>query len=123
MYNLTKEEKLHFVLDKQKETQFSAGFISKGTGISEAGLQKIIQGKSLSPQEKTLNLIIDFFERMETGRSIDTKPPQNQVPEYIDIPKVHELQQEIIGLYREMKELHIDLAKLRRILDKHKINY
>lgn len=123
MYNLTKEEKLRFILEMQEKYKFSAHLISKNTGISNAGIIRILDGTSKSPQEKSLNLIIDFFERKETGKSIDTKAPQNQVPEYIDIPKVHELQQEIIGLYREMKELHIDLAKLRRILDKHKINY
>jgi transcriptional regulator with XRE-family HTH domain len=110
MYNLTKKEKLQFVLRKQKETQFSAGLISKGTGISEAGLQKIIQGKSTSPQEKTLNLILEFFERKETGTSIETISDKKQAPDYIDIPKTHELQQEIISLYRELKELRAQLS-------------
>jgi transcriptional regulator with XRE-family HTH domain len=112
MSNLTKEEKLLFVLEKQKEEGFSAHFISKNTGLSEAGVQRILNGSSKSPQEKSLNLIIEFLEGKQTGKSTDTKSiAKSKDLDYIDIQSTVEMQREIISLYRELKELRSKLSE------------
>jgi DNA-binding transcriptional MerR regulator len=114
MNNLTKEEKLRFIIEKQEKFRFSAHLISKNTGISNAGVQRILDGTSKSPQEKSLNLIMEFFERKESGTNLNVKESLKPAADYIDIPKIHELQQEIISLYRELKELRSNLSECQK---------
>jgi hypothetical protein len=115
MNTLTKKEKLLYILEKVKETGYSAHYISKNTDLSEAGVQRILNGTSKSPQKKSLDAIIDLF-------NLDKNDAKKEL-EYINIPKIHEFQQEIISLYREAKNLRIEITRLERLLEKNNITY
>jgi transcriptional regulator with XRE-family HTH domain len=115
MDTLTKKEKLLYILEKVKLTGYSAHYISKNAGLSEAGVQRILNGTSKSPQKKSLDAIIDLF-------NLDKNDSKKEL-EYINIPKIHEFQQEIISLYREAKNLRIEITRLERLLEKNNITY
>jgi hypothetical protein len=78
MYNLSKKEKLDFVLKTQKELNITANTISKNTKLTEAGIQRIINGTSKNPQENSLNEIILFFEKKVLGTETDKKTEVNE---------------------------------------------
>ena len=63
MYNLTKKEKLNFILEKIEELGFSAYEISKDTNLTEAGIARILKGVAKNPHETSLNEIILFLEK------------------------------------------------------------
>jgi hypothetical protein len=71
MYNLSKKEKLEFILKTQKELNITATAISKNTKLTEAGAQRILNGTSKNPQENSLNEIILYFEKRVLGTEIN----------------------------------------------------
>lgn len=123
MYNLTKEEKLNFILKNQKELKISANTISKNTDLTEAGVQRILKGISKNPQEKSLNKIVEYIISLTTGSNLHKEATQEAEADYIKIPNTNELQQEIINCFKEIKELTKENTKLKDLLDQNNINY
>lgn len=123
MYNLTKEEKLIFILKTQKELNLSANTISKNTELTEAGVQRILKGISKNPQENSLNKIIEFFIAIKTGIDTIKNTVNENEAEYIKIPSINELQQEIINSFKEIKELTKENVKLKELLEENNIKY
>ncbi len=110
MDTLTKKEKLLYILEKVKLKGYYAHYISKNAGLSETGVQRRLNRTSKSPQKKSLDAIIDLFNLDKNdGEKEDT---------YINIPKIYELQEEIITLYREAKILRIEISRLQLLLEK-----
>jgi transcriptional regulator with XRE-family HTH domain len=70
MYNLSKKEKLEFVLEKCKELSISAYEIAKNSNLTEAGIIRILNGTSKNPHENTLDSIILFLEKKVLGKNI-----------------------------------------------------
>lgn len=81
MYNLTKKEKLNFVLEKIEELGFSAYEISKDTNLTEAGIARILKGVAKNPHETSLNEIILFLEKKVLGSNLSTENNKIEEPE------------------------------------------
>jgi hypothetical protein len=123
MYNLTKEEKINFILKTQKELQISANTISKNTKLTESGVQRILKGTSKNPQENSLNQIIDFFITKVTGSELNNELLKEPKEDYTKIPKTEELQQDIINLYKEISALFKEKTRLEKLLEENQIKY
>jgi hypothetical protein len=118
MYNLNKKEKLDFVLKNQKELKISANTISKNTKLTEAGIQRILNGTSKNPQENSLNEIIAFFEKRILG--IDDNKIEEPAAVYTD-PNL-DLTKYVNCIERESKLLK-EIHKLQSLLRKNKIEF
>ena len=81
MYGLTKKEKLKFVLEKIKELEISSYEIGKKTGLSVAGIDKLLSNELKNPHEKTLNTIIEFLENKVLGSNLKENNSQNLIKE------------------------------------------
>ena len=118
MYNLTKKEKLEFVLKNQKELNISANSISKNTKLTEAGVQRILKGISKNPQEDSLNQIMEFFEKKITGTGLNKVEEHPPIYEKSD----QDLKKLVQCLEKESK-LRNEIQRLQRILRKNKIEF
>jgi transcriptional regulator with XRE-family HTH domain len=64
---ITKEEKIDFIKNFSKQYDISPYEIAEKTSISAMGVYNIINDKSKNPREKTLDIIIQYFEKKITG--------------------------------------------------------
>ncbi len=71
MYGLTKKQKVDFLLKKVEEFNLTAYDIGKKTGLSVSGVDKILNKIVKNPQEKTLNIILEFLEEKVLGTSLE----------------------------------------------------
>lgn len=123
MYNLSKEEKLDFILKKQKELNISATLISKNTKLTEAGVQRILKGISKSPQESSLNAILEFFERKVSG-SENNKVEENKPATYEKEPVNFDIEKNpLVICLNEKNNLTKEIMKLQGLLRKNKIDF
>jgi len=118
MYDLNKQEKLNFVLKNQKELKISANTISKNTKLTEAGIQRILNGTSKNPQENSLNEIIEFFEKRILGSDENKieEPPAVYTDPNLDLTKY------VNCIERESKLLK-EIHKLQSLLRKNSIEF
>lgn len=70
MYNLSDEEKLKFIREKAEELLITAYEFGKETDISTLGAQNILDGKSKNPRTKNLNIMLQYIESKEVGKSV-----------------------------------------------------
>ena len=70
MYGLSKKQKLEIVLEKIKELEISSYEIGKKTGLSIAGIDKLLSGIVKNPHESTLNTILEFLESKVLGSNL-----------------------------------------------------
>lgn len=113
MYNLNKKEKLDFVLKNQKELKITANTIAKNTKLTEAGIQRIINGTSKNPQEDSLNQIIEFFEKKVLGSEINKveETPATYFNPNLDLKKYVNCIERESKLLKEIHKLHSLLRK------------
>lgn len=74
---LTTEENLKKILEIIDHRKLTAYQIAKETGISQAGLGKIINGQSVKLQKKTINKLLNYLVKNETTEnniSLDEHP-------------------------------------------------
>lgn len=123
MYNLSKEEKLDFILKKQKELNISATLISKNTKLTEAGVQRILKGISKSPHESSLNAILEFFERKVSGTE-NNKVEENKPAPYKKEPINFDIEKNpLVICLNEKNNLTKEIMKLQGLLRKNKIDF
>lgn len=110
MYGLTNKQKLAFILEKVEEMKLTAYDIGKKTKLSITGIDKILNGTSKNPQEKTLNTIIDYLESKVLGTNLHSnstqvvnKPSANY--ETDDLRALVNCQQQIIDLTKRLADL------------------
>lgn len=113
MYNLTKEEKLKFILEKVEELGFTAYEISKEINLTEAGVSRILKGIAKNPHETSLNEIILFLEKKVTGTEIGkvSEPNSEYETAKSDLKAAVECQKEVNKLTLEIIKLHGLLRK------------
>lgn len=70
---LTLKEKTDLVVDLCHKNDITAYEIGKETGLSIAGIQKILNNEVKKPRNKTLNLILEYIENKIVGTQIDNK--------------------------------------------------
>lgn len=121
MYNLSKKEKLEFVLEKCKELSISAYEIAKNTNLTEAGIIRILNGTSKNPHENTLDSIILYLEKKVIGKNnsenihilAEEKTEYNQT----------DYSKELINCLEEKNRLTKELVKLQILLTKNNIEF
>ena len=117
MKELTKKQKLDFIIKHCNENDVTAYMIGKHTGLNTSGIDKILKGLTENPNNLTVNLIYDFLVNPDKfGIGMVEEPMEN----YSDISV---LQKTVIDLQREMIELIKENAKLRTILEKNNIPF
>jgi transcriptional regulator with XRE-family HTH domain len=121
MYNLSKIEKLNFVLEKCKELSISAYEIAKNTDLTEAGIIRILNGTSKNPHENTLNSIILFLEKKVLGKNIGKNLHiiEEEKEEYNKSNRT----EDYIKCLEERNNLNIKITKLKLLLAKHNIDF
>jgi hypothetical protein len=121
MYNLSKIEKLNFVLEKCKELSISAYEIAKNTDLTEAGIIRILNGTSKNPHENTLNSIILFLEKKVLGKNIGENLHiiEEEKEEYNKSNRT----EDYIKCLEERNNLNIKITKLKLLLAKHNIDF
>lgn len=118
MYNLTKKEKLNFILKKIKEMGLTAYDIGKKTKMSASGIEKIINGTVQNPQENTLNKILLFLEEKVPGSEIGivNEPKVEYKTTQSDLKAAIECQ-------KEVNKLTVEIIKLHGLLRKNNIPF
>lgn len=118
MYNLTKKEKLDFILKKVDEMQLTAYDIGKKTKLSASGVENILNKTVKNPQENTLDKILLFLESKVLGSEI------NKVEEHPPIYEkaIFDINKYISCMETESK-LRKEIHRLQGILRKNKIEF
>lgn len=121
MYNLSKKEKLEFVLEKCKELSISAYEIAKNSNLTEAGIIRILNGTSKNPHENTLDSIILFLEKKVLGKNISENLHivEEEKEEYNKSNRT----EDYIKCLEERNSLNIKITKLKLLLAKHNIDF
>lgn len=122
MYNLTKEEKLKFVLDKIQELGLSAYEISNNIKMTEAGVARIIKRVAKSPHESSLNELIQYLEKKVLGSNLDNNSQllEEPKPNY-DIAKID--REGYTNCLQEVNKLTKQVIFLQGLLRKNKIEF
>lgn len=118
MNNLTKKEKIQFVLEKVKENEISAYELGKKTGLNISGIERIINGSVKNPHEKTLDIIIDYIKTLYKKNNT-THILNEEKDEYISGKN----QKELIECLNEQVKLLKEISRLQIILEKNNIKY
>ena len=118
MNDLTKEEKLKFILEKVEELGFTAYEISKEINLTEAGVSRILKGIAKNPHETSLNEIILFLEKKVTVTEIGKVSEPNSEYETAknDLKAAIECQ-------KEVNKLTVEIIKLHGLLRKNNIPF
>lgn len=124
MYGLSKEEKLKFILKTYKELNISANTISKNTKLTEAGIQRILNGTSKNPQENSLNEIILFFEKKVLGSEIGKNTEVNEPKEIYSKELIEKINNNpLITCLNENNKLTREIITLQNLLRKNNIPF
>lgn len=117
-----KLDKLKIALNLIKENNITAYEIGKNTNISTFALQKIINGETKKPNERTLDTILEFLEKAIVGTNFKENKVE-EPPETYRIKNKDDLYERFIKLMEEHQELIKENARLMRILEKNDIDY
>jgi len=130
MYGLTKKEKVEFIIKKVKELDITSYDIGKNTQLSVSGIDKILNGISKSPQEKTLNKILEFLQSKTVRTSIKEiqhsaaeKEPFYTKTDNYKIEDILELEKAKFKLNNEVLNLTKEVFKLQNLLRKNNIDF
>ncbi|WP_202703115.1 hypothetical protein [Flavobacterium sp. UGB4466] len=118
MYGLTKKQKLEFILKKVGELELTSYDIGKKTNLSISGIEKIINGTSKNPHEKTLDIILELLEKKNIGSDKENtkeKPEPtvnykaNDLIKYAEcLEKENKLIKEIVRLQGLLRDNNVD---------------
>jgi transcriptional regulator with XRE-family HTH domain len=117
MKDLTKEEKLQYIINHCKKYEITAYQIGKHTGLNVSGLNKLIKGMTENPNKSTINLIYDFLTNPERFTEKIVNEPKE------DYSNIKELQLYVIELQKDVILLEKEKTRLMRLLEKHNITY
>lgn len=119
MYNLSKKEKLNFILEKVSEMNLSAYTISQNTTLTEAGVARILKGLAKNPHENSLNAIIEFLEVKVLGSEIGKVAEPKEEYKKIDsegykncLQDVNKYMREVIMLQNILRENNIPFKNI-----------
>lgn len=74
---MSKKEKIDFILNKVAELKLSSYDVSKKTGLTEAGVQRILKGISKNPHDASVDLIFSYLESFNTEKTSELKVSEN----------------------------------------------
>jgi len=81
MYDLTKDEKLDFIIKKSKELEITPYDFGNNTEISVQGASNILERKSKNPRTKNLNIMMQYLESKVVGTQYKEGDIVNKVEE------------------------------------------
>lgn len=118
MYELSKKQKLDFILEKITELEISAYEIGKKTGLNTSGIERILNKTVKNPQENTLNKILEFLENKVLGSEIGKlkEPNETYKKEENDLRALSEC-------HTKLNQLTIEIVKLQNLLRKNNIEF
>lgn len=122
MYNLTKKEKLDFILEKVKELKFSAYEISKEIKLTEAGVSRILKGIAKNPHETSLDEIILFLESKVLGTETNKVEESKTVYEKENNDSKYE-NNPLVRCLTEKNKLTHEILKLQNLLRHNEIKF
>lgn len=67
MSDLTKEDKLDFIIKKSKELGITSYEYGQNTSLSDLGARNILTRVSTNPRTKNLNIMLDYLESKVLG--------------------------------------------------------
>jgi type III secretion system FlhB-like substrate exporter len=114
-------DKLKIILNIIKDNNITAYEIGKNTNISTFAVQKIINGDTKKPNERTLDTILQFLENAIVGTNVKINKVEEQNEKYI-INNKDDLYERFIKLMEEHQVLIRENARLMRILEKMKMS-
>jgi transcriptional regulator with XRE-family HTH domain len=117
MKDLTKQEKLNYIINHCKKNDITAYEIGKNTGLNVSGIDRIIKGMTENPNNSTINLIYDFLKNPEKFTLNEVNEPKE------DYSNIKELQLYVIELQKDVILLEKEKARLMRLLETHNIPY
>lgn len=117
---MNKMHKLKLMIEAINEHNITAYEIGKNTNISTFAIQKIIKGETKNPNERTLDIILEFLEKAIVGT--DIKENRVEEPKQVYVTK-DDLYERHIKLMEKHQELIEEYARLIRILEKNNIPY
>ena len=126
MYDLSKKQKLDFILEKTAELEISAYEIGKKTGLNTSGVERILNKTVKNPQENTLNKILEFLEKKVLGSELSTKNDKTKEPEekYLSQKTIDELENNpLVKCLNEQLKLTAENSRLKEILIKNNIKF
>ena len=125
MYNLTKKEKLDFILKTVADLELTAYDIGKKTKLSASGVEKILNKTSKNPQENTLDKILLFLESKVLGLNLSTDKDKLEEPqEKYNSQIMDEVQKNpLVVCLNEKNELTLEVVKLQNLLRKNNIDF
>lgn len=126
MYNLTKEQKLNFILEQVKILGVSAYEISKKTNLTDAGVGRILNRSVKNPHENTLNTIIEFLESKVLGSNLKENYAQNLVSEPEEkllLEQPTNYSKQLIDCQKETAELYRHVMYLQNLLRDNKVEF
>lgn len=106
MSNLTKEEKIDFVIKYVKDYNITAYEIGAKTGLNTSGVSRILNGQTKNPQKNTVNDIYNYIlENYSTEKKYTVNEPT-------EIYLTTEYDKKILSVKEQIKlrEEIIDLA-------------
>jgi predicted transcriptional regulator len=115
-------DKLKIILNIIKDNNITAYEIGKNTNISTFAVQKIINGDTKKPNERTLDTILQFLENAIVGTNVKINKVEEQNEKYI-INNKDDLYERFIKLMEEHQVLIRENARLMRILEKNEIEF
>lgn len=74
---MNKKEKIDFILNRIAELKLTSYDISKKTGLSEAGVAKIMKQESKNPHDASVDLIFSYLESFNTEKTSELKVSEN----------------------------------------------
>jgi hypothetical protein len=117
---MNKLHKLKLIIEAINEHNITAYEIGKNTNISTFAIQKIIKGETKNPNERTLDIILEFLEKAIVGTDIK----ENRVEEPKEVYTTHsDLQVQMMVLQREHIALMKEKDRLTKLLEKHNIKH
>jgi hypothetical protein len=115
---MNKKDKLNLILKTVKDFNITAYEIGKHTKISVFGVQRILNGVTKSPNERTLDLILDFLEKATLGTDLKKHLVEEPKTDY-NVNPATRLEE---CLYKQI-ELSQHILYLESILLKNKIDF
>ncbi|MNY04886.1 hypothetical protein D3C86_1375890 [compost metagenome] len=124
MYELTKKQKLDFILKKIEELELTSYDIGKKTNLSISGIEKIINGTSKNPHEETLNKILGFLENKVIGTNIGNNNEVNEPPPVYSRDTMEEVKNNpLVIALTENNRLTREIIILQSLLRENKIPF
>lgn len=93
---------LDYILEQCKANKYTAYEIARDTGLTAAGVQKILDGVTKKPNKKTLDKIYDWVIKKAQGSDL---PIQKDILEDKVLPSLEKIMQALVIIGLDVDEI------------------